>query len=136
MTRRRRPKTGLSRREFGAAAVAAVGTVGYATITAAQPRETAVERDGWQLSEVRVERQFTYVGASALLYNERSTSRSAEIRFRLYGTGGRLEFDRTVGASVPAGEERHVATWWERDRPGTTTPEIEFVDAEIVASRS
>jgi hypothetical protein len=124
--------TGLTRRQFGAAAVAVAGTVGYAGAASTQPRETVVERDGWQVSEVRVERQFTFVGASALLYNEGGSAATARIRFRLYRPNGRLEFERTVDARVPGGEERHVATWWELDVPGTTTPLIESVDAEIV----
>lgn len=123
---------GLTRRQFGATLVAVAGTVGYAASSAAQPRESVVEQDGWQVADVRVERQFTFVGASALLYNEGGAAGTATVRFRLYRPNGRLEFERTVDARVPAGEERHVATWWELDVPGTTTPLIEFVDAEIV----
>lgn len=145
------PDGGLSRRAFGAgvlgAASAGTASTDAADDTdpttdaddsrAAQPRGNPVEVPGWQVAQVRVEQQFTFVGVSAILYNTGETSgRTATLRYRLYGTQGRIEFEAEETASVPASEERHVARWWERNRPGTTTPAVSFADVEVLGVRS
>lgn len=92
-----------------------------------------VEVPGWQLADVRVERQFSFVGASAVVYNTPGGhDRSARIRFRLYSVAGRLEFEGTDTVAVPDGEERRVARWWRLDPVSNVTPEIGFADVEIV----
>lgn len=123
----------VSRREFAIGAVGAtVGLVG-ASIVVAQPQPTWVEAENWQVAEVRVEEQFNFVGASAILYNEAEQSRTASVRFQLYREGdGRREYEGTDEVRVPGGEERHVARWWKKDRPGTTSPQIAYADVEIV----
>lgn len=135
------PDGGLSRRAFGAgvlgAASAGTASTDADDSRAAQPRGNPVEVPGWQVAQVRVEQQFTFVGVSAILYNTGETSgRTATLRYRLYGTQGRIEFEAEETASVPASEERHVARWWERNRPGTTTPAVSFADVEVLGVRS
>lgn len=150
------PDGGLSRRAFGAGVLGAAsagtasaagtgdetastdaGDADDASRAAVQPRENPVEVPGWQVAEVQVEQQFTFLGASAILHNTGVTpTRTATLRYRLYGPQGRIEFEAEEEVSIPPGEERHVARWWERNQPGTTTPAVSFADVEILGVRS
>lgn len=123
----------LSRRAFGGAVLASVGLAGCIGPSGGQPEPPAVERRGWQVSDVRVEYQYSFVGASATLYNSpRSGERSARIRYRLYDTQGIRRFQAAERVYIPPGKQARVARWWRRQLPASTTPVIEFADVELI----
>lgn len=127
----------LSRRAFGGAVLLAVGLAGCIGRSGGQPESYPVERDGWQVSEVQVERQHSFVGASAVLYNSPANGeRTVRVRYRLYDTEGTLLYETTERARVDPGQQRRVARWWRLEQPASTPPEIGFADVEIVGGRS
>lgn len=96
-------------------------------------QQVPVERGSWQLARVKVEIQRSYVGASAIVHNASTQDGSVRLRFVLYDPTGQRQYEGTDWVRIEAGEERHVARWWELDRPGTASPPIETADIEIIA---
>lgn len=92
----------------------------------------AVEQGDWQLANVTLETQRSYVGVSAIVYNASTRTQRARIRFALYDVGGTKRYEAVEWVRIEAGEERHVARWWKLDRPGTSSPRIESADVEIL----
>lgn len=138
----------LSRRRFGSVVFAAAlapalsGDLSGSPPRGGSRREASsrfqqsarVETDGWQVSRVRVEEQFRFVGASVRLYNPADHPRSVKVRYLLYREDGRQEYRAEEWVTVPGDEQRHAARWWKKDRPGTASPRIAFADVEIVES--